>query len=105
MGTSDSGTKDKAPTQAGRKAPGTLPDSKKGNGVNLRVQMGRGFWTSRAGLGLLCAVLLVLLAGTGVFVYYYIEFGHLIKQRLTGQIFQNTSRVYSAPEKLFPGEA
>ena len=105
MGTSDSGTKGNAPTQSGRKAPGTLPDSKKGNGVNLRVQMGRGFWTSRAGLGLLCAVLLVLLAGTGVFVYYYIEFGHLIQQRLTGQIFQNTSRVYSSPEKLFPSEA
>lgn len=47
----------------------------------------------------------MLLAVTGVFVYYYIEFGHLIQQRLTGQIFQNTSRVYSAPKEIFPGES
>ncbi len=53
---------------------------------------------------LLGTVLAVLLIATGVLVYYYIQFGHLIDQRLTGQIYQNTSRVYSAPGHIFVGE-
>ena len=46
-----------------------------------------------------------LLGGTSVFTYYYVKFGHLITQRLSGQIFQNTSRVFAAPEKIYPGES
>src|ERR1700722_11375112 len=43
------------------------------------------------------------IASTGV--YYYVSFGRMISARLSGQIFQNTSRVYSAPQRIFPGEA
>ncbi|MGC1659713.1 MAG: PBP1A family penicillin-binding protein [Candidatus Acidiferrales bacterium] len=71
----------------------------------MRIRLGHGFWSSRAGLALLGTFLAILLAVTGVFVYYYIQFGHLIDQRLTGQIFQNTSRIYSEPGRLFVGEA
>jgi len=46
----------------------------------------------------------LLLAATCVFAYYYIQFGQMIDQRLTGQIFQNTSRVYSMPGRIFVGE-
>ena len=46
----------------------------------------------------------VLVVATSVFAYYYIQFGHLIDQRLTGQIFQNTSRVYSGPGHIYTGE-
>jgi hypothetical protein len=42
--------------------------------------------------------LAVLLAGTSLFAYYYVHLGCLINERLTGQIFQNTSRVYAARE-------
>jgi penicillin-binding protein 1B len=49
-------------------------------------------------------VLALLLAATSVVAYYYIKFGHMIDQRLTGQIYQNTSRVYSAPGHIFLGE-
>jgi penicillin-binding protein 1B len=70
----------------------------------LRIRISRGFWSSRFGLGLLGVTLLVLLAGTGVFAYYYFQFAHLIDQRLTGQIYQNTSRVYSAPGRIYEGE-
>src|SRR5271155_1279110 len=45
-----------------------------------------------------------MLSATAVFAYFYIQFGHLINQRLTGQIYQNTSRVYSAPGQIFVGE-
>ena len=55
-------------------------------------------------MALLGLVLAFLLAGTCVVAYYYVKFGHMIDDRLTGQIFQNTSRVYSAPGHLFMGE-
>jgi penicillin-binding protein 1B len=70
----------------------------------LRIKLAPGFWTSRLGLGLLAAFLAVVLGGTCVLTYYYVEFGHMIRDRLTGQIYQNTSRVYGAPGHLFTGE-
>jgi len=71
----------------------------------LRIRIARGFWTSGFAITLLCAALAVVLAVTSVFVFYYIQFKHLIDQRLTGQIFQNTSQVYSAPALIYAGEA
>jgi penicillin-binding protein 1B len=70
----------------------------------LRIRIARGFWTSRIGIGILCAVLVVLLAGASVLTFYYIRFGRLVKERLTGQVFQNTSSVYSAPGRIYAGE-
>lgn len=55
-------------------------------------------------MALLGTALGLLLIGTGVLAYYYIQFGHLIDERLTGQVFQNTSRVYSAPGHIYVGE-
>src|ERR1700690_80370 len=71
----------------------------------LRIRIARGFWTSRFGIALLAGGLAILLGATSVVAYYYIQFGHLIDQRLTGQIFQNTSRVYSAPGRIYAGES
>jgi penicillin-binding protein 1B len=56
-------------------------------------------------MGLLAGLLGVLLICTFIIAYYYVQFGHLIDQRLTGQIFQNTSRVYAAPGHIYSGEA
>jgi penicillin-binding protein 1B len=71
----------------------------------LRIRISRGFWASKLGLGILAASLAILLAAAGIFAYYYIQFGHLITQRLGGQIYQNTSRVYSAPGRIYVGES
>ena len=71
----------------------------------MRIRISRGFWSSKLGLGVLCSGLAVLLAATGFFAYYYIDFGRLINERLTGQIYQNTSRVYSAPGHIYTGES
>ena len=70
----------------------------------MRIRIARGFWTSRVGIGILVSALVVLLAGAGVLTYYYVQFGKLIAQRLTGQVFQNTSSVYSAPGRIYTGE-
>jgi penicillin-binding protein 1B len=71
----------------------------------LRIRIARGFLTSRFGIVLLVTALGLLLSATIVFAYYYIQFGRLIDQRLTGQIYQNTSRVYSAPGHIFTGKS
>jgi penicillin-binding protein 1B len=70
----------------------------------LRIRIAPGFWTSRVGLAVLGTVLFAFLTATCVFAYYYIQFGKLIDQRLTGQVFQNTSRVFSAPGHIYVGE-
>ncbi|MDE3109456.1 MAG: PBP1A family penicillin-binding protein, partial [Acidobacteriota bacterium] len=60
---------------------------------------------SRFGMGLLIVALGCSAAGAGVLTYYYISFGHMIQRHLTGQIFHNTSSVYSAPGHIFVGES
>ena len=73
------------------------------NNRRFRIRIAPGFWTSRYGIALLSMALAVLLAGTSLFAYYYVQFGRLINERLTGQIFQNTSRVYAAPAVIYVG--
>jgi penicillin-binding protein 1B len=70
----------------------------------LRIRIERGFWTSRVGLAVLGSALLLLVVATSVFAYYYIQFEKLINQRLTGQVYQNSSRVFSAPGHIYTGE-
>jgi penicillin-binding protein 1B len=70
----------------------------------LKIRLGRGFWTSKIGLTLLGTALGIFVIGAGICTYYYISFGRMIDARLSGQIFQNTSRVYGAPQKIFTGE-
>jgi penicillin-binding protein 1B len=55
-------------------------------------------------LAVLGSALLLLVVATSVFAYYYIQFGKLINQRLTGQVYQNTSRVFSGPGHIYTGE-
>jgi penicillin-binding protein 1B len=71
----------------------------------LRIRISRGFWSSKLGLGILGVSMAILLAAASVFAYYYVQFGHLITQRLGGQIYQNTSRVYSNPGRIYVGES
>jgi penicillin-binding protein 1B len=70
----------------------------------LRIRISRGFWSSRFGLALLGLALCAMLAGAGIFTYYWVHFSQLIDQRLTGQVFGHTSHIYSAPEKIFVGQ-
>jgi len=70
----------------------------------LRIQLGRGFWTSRIGLIFLGAALLSLLVATGVFTYYWIAFGRMIDLRLSGHITQTTARIYAAPMRIYSGQ-
>lgn len=72
----------------------------------LRIRIHRGFWGSRFGLAVLVSAVVALLAGTSVFTFYYIRYARMIERRLAdGQIYQNTSSIYTAPRKVFTGQS
>ena len=54
---------------------------------------------------LLGAGLLVFLAALGAFIYFYVRFSRVIDARLSGDIFNNASLIFSAPTPVFVGEA
>jgi penicillin-binding protein 1B len=70
----------------------------------LRIRIQKGFWTSRYGLILLASVFGCFVIAASVFAYYYVKYGHMIDARLSGNILQNTTQIFSAPEEISPGE-
>jgi penicillin-binding protein 1B len=71
----------------------------------LRIRLGKGFWASRWGLGILGTTLALLLTGIGLFTYYYIVYARMIDERLSGNIFQHTTGIYTQPGRIFNGQA
>jgi penicillin-binding protein 1B len=71
----------------------------------LRIRIQKGFWTSRYGLTVLGLLFACFFASASVFTYYYIKFSHMVDERLSGHIFQNTTQIFSAPEEISEGEA
>jgi penicillin-binding protein 1B len=70
----------------------------------LRIRIQKGFWTSKYGLILLGSVFGCIITAASVFGYYYVKYGHMIDARLSGNILQNTTQIFSAPVEISPGE-
>jgi penicillin-binding protein 1B len=47
----------------------------------------------------------VFLVAVGAFIYFYVRFSRVIDARLSGDVFNNASLVFSAPTPVFVGEA
>ncbi len=62
------------------------------------------FWRSRKVLSALIGTAFLILLVTATLAYYYFQFSTLINQRLAGNIYQNTSRVFSIPRRISVGE-
>jgi len=71
----------------------------------LRIRIQKGFWTSKWGLGLLGVVFGCIVIAASIFGYYYVKYGRMIDARLSGNILQNTTQIFSAPEQIAPGQA
>ena len=71
----------------------------------MRIRIQKGFWTSAFGLTLLGIVFGCIVIAASVFGYYYVKYGHMIDARLSGNILQNTTQIFSAPEQISPGQA
>jgi len=71
----------------------------------LRIRLGRGDWASRFGLILAGVGILLLLVALSTGVYYWISYGRMIDERLSGHVQQTTARIYAAPMRISTGEA
>src|SRR5215469_1794982 len=71
--------------------------------LQLRVQ--KGFWTSAFGLALLAVVALCFLLAAGVFTFYYVKYSRMIDARLSGNVLQNSTQIFSAPQHISDGQA
>jgi penicillin-binding protein 1B len=71
----------------------------------LRIRIQKGFFTSILGLAILGTLFLCFLAVGGIFTYYYIQYSKMIDARLSGHVLQNTTQIFSAPERISDGQA
>ncbi len=70
----------------------------------MQFRLQKGFWTSRFGLGLLAVVALCFLLTASAFTYFYIKYSRMIDARLSGRVLQNTTQIFSAPERISDGQ-
>ncbi len=52
----------------------------------------------------LVAIAIVFLAGFAVFGFYYIEYQHIVDERLEKPLFANTAKIYAAPREVRTGQ-
>jgi len=71
----------------------------------LRIRVQKGFFTSNIGLTILGTIFVSFLAAGGVFIYYYVKYSRMIDARLSGNVLQNTTQIFSAPEHISAGQA
>jgi hypothetical protein len=70
----------------------------------LRIRIEKGFWTSIWGLTILGVALAFVLSWFGLFTYYYVKYKRMIDARLSGNILQNTTQIFSAPQRIADGQ-
>src|SRR5271163_2922391 len=46
----------------------------------------------------------VLLVGASVFGFYWFKYKHIVDERLTQPLFENTAKIYAAPREVRPGQ-
>jgi penicillin-binding protein 1B len=67
---------------------------------SLIVRLLRNPW----GQALTAIVLVLMCAGAGVFVYFYVHYANLIEDKLRNGPFSNTSTLYAAPRPIMVGD-
>ena len=71
----------------------------------MRIRVQKGFFTSKIGLTFLGILFGLFLIAGGVFAYYYTKYSRMIDARLSGNVLQNTTQIFSAPEHISAGQA
>ena len=71
----------------------------------MRIRIQQGFFTSKIGLAFLGTIFAFFLVAGGVFTYYYMKYSRMIDARLSGNVLQNTTQIFSAPEHISAGQA
>jgi penicillin-binding protein 1B len=71
----------------------------------LQIRVQRGFFTSTIGLAILAIFFGIFIIVGGIFTYAYTKYARMIDARLSGNILQNTTQIFSAPEHISTAEA
>src|SRR5215469_8356103 len=71
----------------------------------LQIRVQRGFFTSTIGLTILGIIFGIFVIAGGIFTYYYMKYSHMIDVTLSGNILQNTTQIFSAPEHISAAQA
>src|ERR1019366_6780455 len=69
----------------------------------IRVPKNAGlvrFFLHPAGKILLASIILLLIAGLGIFVHFYHVYSKMIDERLLGGPYSTTARIFAAPESI-----
>lgn len=75
--------------------------------IKIKIPRAKGFRGSlrnpffRAGLA---AFLIICIVFFGIFSYYYIKYQKIVEQRMGGQIFANTAKIYAQPRDVRIGQ-
>src|SRR5579863_7081413 len=72
--------------------------------MSLRIRIDKGFWTSWVGLTLLGVTFAIFLTWVKVVTYFYVKYSRMIDARLSGHLLQNTTQIFSAPQRIADGE-
>src|SRR5258708_27502226 len=67
--------------------------------------MENGFWPSKSRLTVLGIVFACFFTAGAVFCWYYVKYSRMIDVRLSGNVLQNTTQIFSAPEHISVGQA
>jgi len=71
----------------------------------LQIRIQKGFFTSAIGLTILGIIFALFVTAGGIFTYYYMKYSRMIDARLSGNILQNTTQIFSAPEHISVDQA
>ncbi|HYL63414.1 MAG TPA: PBP1A family penicillin-binding protein [Candidatus Methylomirabilis sp.] len=71
----------------------------------MRIVIRKSFFTSKLGLTILGIVFAGFLTAGGIFTYYWVKYSRMIDARLSGNVLQPTTQIYSAPETISTGQA
>src|SRR5579875_3358057 len=75
--------------------------------VKLKIDQSRkhSIWWTILRVALIVAVVVVL-AGAGVFLYFYHHYQGMVSERLKqGPLFSSVAQIYAAPQEVRPGQA
>jgi penicillin-binding protein 1B len=70
----------------------------------LRIRIEKGFWTSWIGLTALGVTFAIFLTWVSIVTYFYVKYSRMIDARLSGHLLQNTTQIFSAPQRIADGE-
>ena len=70
-----------------------------------RGKLGRLFFSNDPVIRVALSVFVILaVAISGVFSYYYVKYDRIIARRFKGEVFSNSAQIYAIPSRLYLGE-